>query len=531
MPLSSPLPDDALLLIRCPSCGQRFKVGDDLRGRTVECGGCEHRFRIQDDVIVRGRKFYPGERKDPTLNRFQRVSMARSAEAASIETARYADAPDPSEFEPTPPLRLIAGFAAVLLVVIIALFLFLGSSKGGALEGMSMTNRGIMAGFTGLVATALLVYANRHGRAMSVLIGLLVTAGLIVGQMWIPGEKPTARKDTPPPAPVETPVEQPKPTDGIDPAVLAEIGIGPLEKEIARLQTEGGSRQAVGLWLRGLREQYRLTVRDYLLRTLKADPQSHYYPRGNGDFLMVVTGIEKSLDQIVPLVSAFGSIERTFPSIQVIEVRIENSKFAEPPMNDLTDKSKPVFYDLNKLELHSIEPERVAKAVRRLAEAEPKVFRADINQRLLALLREDWVDFKNDVCRALVVWSGEPGPAGEAAVAALQAMPPHEREKSAEIAALAVREKNPDVIPILDELWNLDPVKWESLYSQAGPAAEEPVLARFNNSEGPHRHSATRVLAKVGTAKSIPALDAAYASADPELKVLIEQAKIAIGNR
>ena len=58
-------PDSSLLLIRCPSCGQRFKVGEDFRGRSVECGGCEHRFRIQDEVIVRGRKFYPGERSNP----------------------------------------------------------------------------------------------------------------------------------------------------------------------------------------------------------------------------------------------------------------------------------------------------------------------------------------------------------------------------------------------------------------------------------------------------------------------------------
>ena len=65
--------DDDLLLIRCPSCGQRFKVEEDLRERTVECGGCEHRFRINDEVIVRGKRFYPGERKDPRLNRFHRV--------------------------------------------------------------------------------------------------------------------------------------------------------------------------------------------------------------------------------------------------------------------------------------------------------------------------------------------------------------------------------------------------------------------------------------------------------------------------
>ncbi|MGL5017160.1 MAG: MJ0042-type zinc finger domain-containing protein, partial [Luteolibacter sp.] len=60
--------EDSMLLIRCPSCGQRFKVGDDLRDRTVECGGCEHRFRINDDVIARGPKFYPSEGKKGELS-------------------------------------------------------------------------------------------------------------------------------------------------------------------------------------------------------------------------------------------------------------------------------------------------------------------------------------------------------------------------------------------------------------------------------------------------------------------------------
>ncbi len=61
------------LQIRCPKCGQRFKVSDDLRGKLVECGSCEQRFRVNDDVILRSRKFYPGEsKKDGHLDRFTR---------------------------------------------------------------------------------------------------------------------------------------------------------------------------------------------------------------------------------------------------------------------------------------------------------------------------------------------------------------------------------------------------------------------------------------------------------------------------
>ncbi len=44
------------------------------------------------------------------------------------------------------------------------------------------------------------------------------------------------------------------------------IGTAPLEAEIERLAREGSSKHAVGLWLRGLREQNRFLVRDYILR-------------------------------------------------------------------------------------------------------------------------------------------------------------------------------------------------------------------------------------------------------------------------
>ena len=75
-------PDSTLnqLQIRCPNCGQRFKVSEDLRGKLVECGSCEQRFRVNDEVILRSRKFYPGESKrDVSLDRFARAPLARCA--------------------------------------------------------------------------------------------------------------------------------------------------------------------------------------------------------------------------------------------------------------------------------------------------------------------------------------------------------------------------------------------------------------------------------------------------------------------
>lgn len=525
-------PDDMLLLIRCPSCGQRFKVGEDLRGRTVECGGCEHRFRINDDVIVRGKKFYPGERKDPTLNRFHRVPLAMGAGTSTVQSVHYANPPSAVNFEPASPLRIIAGVAGVAGMAFMALLLMFGSSRGGTLDGMTTENRLLMAGFTGLLGIALLIFANPRARGKALGVGLLLTAGLLslpffftVGSVPLRSAETEAETESVNPPPARVP-------DGASDADLRNlIGTSPLDDEIARLAREGSTRGAVGLWLRNLREANRFLVRDYILRATDADPQSHFYPRGDGDFLMVVTGINRSLDEVAEVASALGTVVKVYPEIQVVEVRVKNESFVSGPIEKLSDRTHPAFYDLNKKELESIDLERVSKAVKRLAEAEPKIYRSDITRKLIALLGEDAVDFKADICNALAVWSAEPGPAGEAALKEAGKLLARDRHVPKEVISLIVKEKNPGVVPILDELWSENSTQWETLYGDVGPPAEATLIRRFPTTEGSLRHSAVRLLGRVGGERSLPLLEAAASGADPELEVLIQKATAAIKAR
>jgi len=175
--MSAPNPDDLLLLIRCPSCGQRFKVGDDLRERTVECGGCEHRFRINDDVIVRGRKFYPGERNGHGLNRFQRVPLPGGESLRGVQPIRYSAMPEPAVLEPASPQRIVAGAIGVAGIILMGLLLMFGASRGGLLDGMVVTDRLLMAGFASLIGVVLLVYGNPRARLKALAVGLLLSGG------------------------------------------------------------------------------------------------------------------------------------------------------------------------------------------------------------------------------------------------------------------------------------------------------------------------------------------------------------------
>ena len=528
MPFSPP--DDSLL-IRCPLCSQRFKVGEELRGLTVECGGCEHRFRINDEVIVRGKKFYPGERKDSKLNHFQRVPLVMSPEIDGTGGVRYAEAPAPTAFDPMNPLRIIAGAFGVVGMVLMALLLMFGASRGGTLDGMTTDNRLLMAGFSGLLGTALLVYANPRARFKAASVGLLMTAALLalpwfftVGSVRL--AEPVAGASSTATTPGAAGAESAELV-----ALRNQIGTAPLVAEVERLARDGSSKRAVGLWLRGLSEQNRFLVRDYILRVTGADPQSHYYSRGGGDFLMVVTGIDQSLDEMAKIATVLGSLEKVYPELSVVEVRVNNQNLVGAAIEKLTDKQDPAFYDLNKKELDSIDLSRVQHAVQRLADAEPRIYRIDITRKLISLLESPGVDFKGDLCGALAVWSEQPGPAGEAALKEAQGLLARKREVPPEMISLIVKEKNTAVIPVLDALWYGNPTRWEVLYGDVGAAAEPSLLRRLASVEGMARQSAVRLLGRVGGADSLPLLEAAAVGANSEMKVLLDRATVSIRSR
>lgn len=534
--MPSQIPDDSLLLIRCPSCGQRFKVGEDLRERTVECGGCEHRFRINDEVIVRGRKFYPSERKSEGLNRFHRIPLPGGESLIGMQPIRYSNMPDPAILEPASPQRVIAGIIGVAGMVLMALFLMFGASRGGALDGMTLMNRFLMAGFVGFLGVLMLVYANPRARLKSLAVGVLLGCALMsvpyffrTGSVPLPNRVATTPRDIM--APADEGGKGEVTEDGSVAALRARIGTGPLAAEIQNLAKAGSRKQALGIWLRGLNDSNRFVVRDYMLRITGASASSHFYPRAGGDYLLVLSEVECSLQELAEISKVLGVVEHVYPEVSVVEVRVRNEIFIEGSIEKLSRKEDPAFYDLNKRELESIDLERVKRAVQRLAEAEPKIYRSDISRKLILLLGEDEVDFKGNICSALAVWSEQPGPAGEAALNVLRKLIAEGKSVQPEIVALAVKEKTPEVVPILDELWFDNPMQWESLYADLGPPAESLLLRRFSETKGIIRYSAVRLLGRVGGTDSLPILAAAMPGADSELKVLLDQAQKSIRTR
>ena len=107
----------------------------------------------------------------------------------------------------------------------------------------------------------------------------------------------------------------------------------------------------------------------------------------------------------------------------------------------------------------------------------------------------------------------------------------HKTAVPPEMMKLIVKEKIPEVIPVLDELWAGGATRWESIYAEVGPPAEALLLRRFPETNGMLRQSAVRLLGLVGGKDSLPVLEATAKNADPELKVLLEKSTASIRQR
>jgi predicted Zn finger-like uncharacterized protein len=529
--MPAPSSDDALLSIRCPACGQRFKVDDDFRERTVECGTCEHRFRIGDDVIMESRKFYPGERNSQSLHRFNRVPLSGAGTGIGVQPMRYADVPPPSAFEPTGPLRTLAGGIGVLGMAFIALLMMFSTNPGDILDGMVTGNRLIVVGFTGFMGTILLIYANPKARMKAVWVGLLMSACLI--SLPFIFNQGSERKDSNETFVATVPIGIAEEVNHDSEATILRkrIGTKPLEDEIAQLAKKGSDKYAYGLWLKNTTSSQRYLIKDYLLRVTGADGASHYYPRDNNEFLFVMTGLTIPIAQLTETLLVLGDVNASYGEIDIIEVNVNTTIFESGSIEKLTKKTDPAFYELNKRELESIELERVKRAVQRLADAEPKIYRADITRKLISLLKEEGIDFKGDICSALGVWAEKPGPASQAALELANRLLEKELPVQREIIVLIVKEKNLGVIPTLSQLWNQNPLPWESLYGDLGSAIEPNLLEGFKATLGTFRSSSIRLLGRVGTAASLPVLSSELAKSDREQTILINQAQKAITER
>jgi len=525
--------DEEKLLIRCPACRQRFKVRHEFQNRMVECGVCEDRFRINDEVIIRIRKFYPGENRHHGLSRFQRVSYSQSIDQP-LSASDLVTAPKPAAaYQPLPPQRIIAGFIGVALMVLVGILMIFGVGHGGPLDGISLANKLIMAGFAAFLGTGLLLYANPNTRLKAGMIGIAFAGGLLAIPYFNKGESPEI--DGTATAVVEaqqSPAEEPQDPQAILIRRLQEqVGLRPLEQEIQRLENSDTNLAAYGLFLVGLQESNRIAARDFMLRVTSAAPNSHIYPRNEGEYLFVLSGLDMNIERLAAMASPLGNVRRIVPELGVIEILIDNAVFIEPPSGILVDRNHPEYFELNLRELSSIDIQRIQRAVLRLAESEPRMYRSDIARRLRELLNEPGVTFHAPIARALRTWETDMEAAARAATNAAIRLRQEGSTAPPELVSLALKKPSDDLIPVIIEQWRTNTLQWENYCIEKGPAIEAAMLREFDTADHSLQQSAARILGRVGGDASRAALEAAKENAGREFEVVINRALENIATR
>jgi hypothetical protein len=520
------------LNIRCPSCRQRFSVGGNLRDRMVECGACDSRFRIIEDVILRSKKFYPGERRTDELTRFQRVPLSAAA-PEGLQTIRYADFNHHDQLEPTSPQRIIGAIIGVGLMAVIALMFIFASGPGGSLGAMPLENKLILGGFISTLGTFLLINGNPKARIKAGAVGMLLTAGMLTIPFFIKGPEvaPAVAGESPGLVDPTDPLFSAEEKDDPIAALRDRFSTNPLEVEQKRLESTGSGRNAYGIFLTNILQRNIYTVRDFLIRETMAGASSHPYPRDNGDYLMVLTDVSMGLTEVADIAARLGTTKEIHPEIGIIVVTVDNEQFLDSAADKLNNQKDPAFYSLNQRELVSLDMDRVKRAVERLANAEPSIYREDISTLLLKLMEKPGIGFHDELAKTLLVWLQDPGLAGESALKALQGQIAAGERASENLVILLLKGKNQAAIPSLHTLWLGDPLTWEHHYAEFGPVIEPSVLEHLNSEKAPLRRSAINLLGRTGTDASLPPLGQLAGSLDPEIRVLAERAIKAIKER
>ncbi|MBK1827656.1 hypothetical protein JIN81_11550 [Haloferula rosea] len=539
-PMENPNLEPEMVSIRCPGCGQRFKVSPELEGKMVECGSCDHRFRVGEEVTIRSKKFYPGERKDPSLERFGRVPLqsgpAPQFEAAPMSMVQEHQAEPHVFVEPVSPQRVILGFAGVIGAAIVALIMVFGGSPGGMLDGAPMSNRLVLVGFTSLVASLLVFIANRHQRLKAVLGSLAIFGCLMPLPFVFRQGLPT--DTTPVPMPLE-------PAGGLtsegiisieeDPyaELKSEIGYSKLAEALEVYGADGVSqgKTAVGVWVRDIRLFNLDQVFNFLVRSTGASAESWSYPRPPSDHLVVLRDVPPGLTSIAELCDEFGSVERVIDELNLIEVKVDNQTFLQGELDKMQDPGDPSFYELNRRELESIDLQRAQSAVKRLVEVEPKLYRSDIVKRLQELFEEGDLSMKRDVARALINWAADDDGSIAAVRIAASELQSNGEEVPDSVIQFLVKKRDEGSIDLIHALWLKEPQDWEALYGDLGAMIEPSLLSGFESYDPLAQLSAVRLLARVGTSAALPALKKAREDASAEVRVSMDRAIDVISKR
>ncbi|MGJ8676515.1 MAG: hypothetical protein ACSHX0_03265 [Akkermansiaceae bacterium] len=518
--------------IQCPVCSQRFNVEKDLLGKTVECGACDERFKVEDAVIVKEKKrYYPGEKKGDDLDRFT-DSLVNASAPKGFQEAHYEPHIELEKLQPLRPRRVFASVAGIMIIVaVLAIFLTMGGETG-ALRDVETSKRFVSAGFAALLGCGLFIYGMAKNRKMSILLSLVMTAGLCSLPILFPGN-PTAGSDH-----LDLNGESLVEVEEADRLVLNakevrrkyinEIGYTPVEEALAKSPKD----QIIAIFLRDSSQLQREKIASFIFEATLQRDRGLIYERGFNDDhgLLVLSNQTKSIQEISSICSQWGKINHVKEDLRVIDVSVDRSKLITISSEEALDPDHMNFQKRNLELLDSMDSVERLNAVKRLGNSEPIAFRYDVVRSLIKMLPESSTELQLAIIKTLKKWS-RPGEGAEAVVLAASKDIYQAGMLDRVTVEFLVERKVEGAAIVVMKLWEEDPVAWSDLLAQIGQSAEDLLLPKLKEFDLLHLVAAADILANVGSKASIPVLEEVRATKEGQSAKSLQAAIDEIQNR
>jgi len=447
---------------------------------------------------------------------------------------------------PLAPKYLIAiGVGIFAIVIGIVIFVVAGDEDGG-LQDFSTEKRWVIAGFLAILGSALVIFGNEKSRKKGVIMALSIALPLLAMPLIYPQQKQVAYHsadyeyqgvsdleeddipDLPEPESEALDIEAFKTKiswEKVDQMMRREIKSG--------MSIDQAESSVYAVYVLGMSAKHKFNVRDFLMQRSAGTEAGVVYERGQSDWLFVGRGMKIPLENLAEQCLQIGVVNEVYPALRVIQVTIDPKKLVAVNLDALTDPSVDDFYFVNLSELGSIDPKRVENAIKRLIAAEPRMQRRLIRDKLLSLAKNAPSNLPQleQIGVALQTWAIADDSSDRLLLDSLLPSFKDLSDVPDGVVSFGVSRKNLSILPVVIELWKSKPQEQEDNLIVLGEASEMSIVEHLLGDDVGLKQSAVRVLGKIGTTSSLPALNTLKESASVDFKKVIENSVAEITTR
>ena len=493
----------------------------------VECGACDEKFKVEGAALVRQKKHYPGEKSESNADAFATSPSADSIanQDVAFQTANYQNVSAEYAQPPKPLKTLMICVGAITILIFIALFLF-GGKEEGFLKELNTNKRLILAGFIALAGSCLIIAGSRH-KKKGILLSFILGGTLLAMPFIFPevSDSILADKDIQDPELIDIPAndEDKDPLEAQLDKYKNGIGFDKVEAARTALSDPDSLKAVV---LRGSKVQDMDTILSYLKQSVgfKNTPVTYNFGREiDGEPVVLITFItDTPLERVFDVTKKFGTpqdMNEIRSTLKIIEVVVNRTTLQGQPTERTSDENHPNYFDANYAELKGIDRSKQLDASRRLQTSTVKGRRADISAALAELINEKDHELSRQAIATLHQWTLPEYKTNKRVLEYAKSVVATDKMSRPVMDYLA--EKNvAGSEEVLSKQWASPKgyLLWESYLVRAKEHGEQAVISALPTVSKTHYKSAASILSKVGTAKSLPAINAIMPKASEEDK-------------